>query len=405
MTSIIRRAAFTITELLVVISIIVLLMAIAVPAFSSLLGSSERSLAENQMKAALSAARDAAIQSEAGDAAAVFYYTPGGRFSVVTCVSMGRMPVQDIDQDPTAPPREVFVPVPSSEPMQMPKGWSIRGLAAEGTVFNPGTTGITQREHWYRSYFNGTGDDTVEGDTGWVFPENAMYENPAQVSVAFATLAANNARVPQVMGAGRRTFIVRFKVGTGEVDLSNRDSVLIFDPYMQASFRSAAPYSAFRSDQLRIRGTPSPNAATYVRRLLADPQLNDFSTPAAQNRSIGYSRALLGIASPDTILARPVSELALYQEKHLIAGIGSTRGANAVTGTLWENTSATPHFEIDSTTLPAGVSDQRTLSLVIRNWIEGRDSAGPGVPPVREPFDARIFTLTRYLGQTEEVKP
>ncbi|HYE61392.1 MAG TPA: prepilin-type N-terminal cleavage/methylation domain-containing protein [Phycisphaerales bacterium] len=407
MTRIIRRA-FTMTELLVVIAIVVLLMAIAVPAFSSLMSSSERSLAENQLKAALAGARDVAIQSETGDSVAAFFFTPGGRVSIVACVSVGRLPVQDVDQDPTAPPREVFVPVNTSEPFQMPRGWSVRGLAAEGTVFNPTAgTGITQRELWYRSHYGATPDNAAVGDTGWVFPENAMFNQGVAANMLTADWNALSTATPNLatnlVGPGRRTFVVRFKMGTGEVDLSNSATVLIFDPVLRSDFRATrAPYDYFRSDQLRINGVPSSSAVSYVRRVLADPFLTNYSTGGGIRRTTGFSRALLGVASPDTILARPVSELALYKEANLIAGIGG-RGPNAVTGTYWSPDGGT-HFEIDSNALPASVTSMQAVSVAVRNWIEGgrQDS---DADRERRTYDARIFTLTRYLGQTEEVEP
>src|SRR4051812_14600321 len=113
------RRAFTITEILVVISIIVLMIAIAVPAFSSLIGSSERALAENQLRAGLAAARDAAIQSETGDGAAVFFFTPGGRISIVACTAVGQIEdqVPPVGAVPTTNiTRDVFAPVPGMEP-------------------------------------------------------------------------------------------------------------------------------------------------------------------------------------------------------------------------------------------------------------------------------------------------
>ena len=60
---------FTITELLVVIVIFVLIIGIAIPAFKSMIESSERALAENQLRVGLGSARNAAIQNASADAA------------------------------------------------------------------------------------------------------------------------------------------------------------------------------------------------------------------------------------------------------------------------------------------------------------------------------------------------
>ena len=64
-------SGFTLTELMVVISIVVLLMAIALPAFTGMVRDSEKSLADNQLRVAVGAGRDAAIRSSSGDGAAV----------------------------------------------------------------------------------------------------------------------------------------------------------------------------------------------------------------------------------------------------------------------------------------------------------------------------------------------
>jgi len=389
-----RRLAFTITELLVVIAIIVLLMAIAVPTFSSMLKSSERSLAENQLKGAIAAARDAAIQSETGDGAAVFFFTPNGRISVVPCVSMGRLPIQDEDQDPTALPREVFVAVPNSQPLLLPRGWSVRGLAPVGTVFDTGVYGVTQREDWYRSYFAGPREDQARR-TEWVFPETGFYSTEAT--------QVNARDLRDASGARRRSFMVRFKRGSGELDVSNRDSALVFDPVPSTEFRTGRPYGTYRADQLRLETIVAPNAATFVRRLLANPQFAR-GTPAL-NRDLW---ALLGNRSPDTVLTRPVSELALYQEQHLVSGI-KCRGLNRFTGSLYGGDPDQTGAEIGVPWKPcidpevistAGISDATELNDRISRWIEGREDN-----TVQGPYDARIFTLTRYLGQTQEVMP
>ena len=130
------RIAFTLTELLVVISLIVLLLAIAVPAFSSMLYNNDRSLAENQFKIAMATARDQAIRSEGGDTAAVFLYQPGGKLRIVTCVSVAVLedePDSAIINIPQLPPivpgphkREIFVPISIVNPIDLPRGWTIR---------------------------------------------------------------------------------------------------------------------------------------------------------------------------------------------------------------------------------------------------------------------------------------
>lgn len=382
-----RRAAFTITELLVVIGIIVLLIAIAVPAFSNLLASSERSLAVNQLKAGLAAARDAAIQSESGDGAAVFFFTPGGRVTIVSCVVVGELS-DSISRSANGGPitREVLVPVSTSEPLQMPRGWGVRAFAAPATVHNPTATAgsFRQDELWYESYFASATPSA--GATGWVFPETSFFSD--------RTADVGSGASPS--GTRRQSFMVRFKAGSGELDMSSQNSALVFDPVPSTTFRSAPPFSNYRSDQLRLGGSaPAPNAATYVRRLLNHPLI--------PNRDL---RRLLGDLSPDTVLCRPVTELALYQETHLAAGI-KARGLNRVTASLYGSDSTAPNTmplypRIDTALWDSGApADAAALSKRIGEWIEG----GRGVTDENIAYDARIFTVQRYLGQSEEVLP
>ncbi len=129
-----KRRAFSLMELLVVIAIFVLLLAIGVPAFTAIAYNSERATSENMLRAGLGGARDAALLT-GRDTAAVFFFEPGGRTSIVTCVRAGVIN----DADPGAmigEPvwREVFVPIPTSPPVNLPKFWAVRGYASEGMI-------------------------------------------------------------------------------------------------------------------------------------------------------------------------------------------------------------------------------------------------------------------------------
>src|SRR5262245_38098701 len=81
---VLTRRAFTVTELLIVIGIIVLVIALAVPAFNVITGSKSIESANNQISAFLARARNEAIglQEIRGIA---FYPDPkqGGRYVVV----------------------------------------------------------------------------------------------------------------------------------------------------------------------------------------------------------------------------------------------------------------------------------------------------------------------------------
>lgn len=368
---------FTITELLVVIVIFVLVVGIAIPAFKSMIDSTERSLTENQLKVGLSAARDAAIQSPASDAAAVFFFQPGGRLSIVPCISVGFL--EDELDDGTGRPRsvtrEVFVPLPTANPVQLPKGWSVRAFTPPNTV-----SGLASQQvnGWYDSLADGPGDPSSIGL--WIFPESHFFHiNPNP-----GTNDENATR----RGWQRQSFMVRFKNGTGELDAGNRALALVIDPVASVKIRAGPPFSTSRLDQ-------AADLAVAVKRLLQ----SDLTETQRRGRI-----NLLGDVSIDSVLVRPVTELALYNERSLagalIESLGGT-GANRVTGTPYADPNDPAN--VDGPQVDDRVMPGRSLLEVTQaagDWIEGRlTTTGGDVIGT----DARIFTIQRYMGQVQEL--
>jgi type II secretory pathway pseudopilin PulG len=396
-----RRAtqAFTITELLVVIAIIVLLIAIAVPAFSSLMESSERNLTENQFKAAIASARDAARQSGSADAAAVIIYTlnpgGGGHITIVPCIVAGQLedvidPALSRTLSSNLVMRDVLVPIPTMQPTQLMRGWSIRGFAPPQTMYD----GNTGSEPWYEVYdsaTSGQGRARTHRDGNWLFPESAFYVPTVGTGGASA-------------GTSRQSFMIRFKAGTGQLDVGNTRTALFFDPApsgdpRSARFRSARPYADCRADQLRLQDKIAPDAATWVRRVLTRTDFGSATNPADMNRQL-----LLGDECVDTVLVRPVTELALYQEQTMAAAIGAA-SLNRFTGTIYADQAGDvpPRPIIDTTLFGAGAPSPDTVCDRVDEWIFGRYAPSAGGAPVAS--DARIFTIEPYLGQVQELVP
>ncbi|NUQ67009.1 MAG: prepilin-type N-terminal cleavage/methylation domain-containing protein [Phycisphaerales bacterium] len=359
---------FTLTELLVVISIIVLLVAIAVPAFSTILYNNERAQAENQLRVGISSARDAAIASDGGDAAAVFIFRPGDRLLIIPAVMVGTIEDQVIVNGApvggtTTRTRDVFVPVATGEPIALPRGWSIRGFAPPGAI--DAGTGIANG--WYDALLSQPTGSETRGN--WLFPESGYYDGSR----------AND-------GWKRQTFIVRFEARTGSLSVGSKNDCLIVDPVPNQAFRTAAPFSANRLDE-------ASDQVQFVKRVIspANPL-----TPAQR-------QALLGDRSLDTILARPVTEIALVDERRMAAGLkagGLNRATGSVYGVPGSGRDIPTEPRLDTDLFPA-TPDPAAISLAISQWIEGRLPDGPDFVA----SDARIFTMQRYLGQLKEVTP
>ena len=372
---------FTLTELLVVISILVVLLGISVPAFRSLIGNNERTLAEGQFRAGISVARDAAVRSIQGDSAAVFVVR-NGRVVIIPCIEVGTITdsVIGLDGQDTGltETRSVFVPFDQFEPITIPRGWSVRGYA------QPNTTGITTG--WYESL----NDLTLQGN--WVSPETDYFDRESPQS-----------------GWNRQSFFVRFEAGTGAALYVDARPAIVIDPAVletNEGFRAQAPFNdptlnwnPTKTEAEELDGRP---LATRVRRLLG----KRFGAPGQP--TLAQVREVLGDISPDTIYCRPVSELALFEERDLASGIGA-RDVNVATGNLFgdgANPRATPNQpSIDITLFTDGRDEPMALGDITA-WIEGRyrpANAGAGVEPTES--TARIFTIQRYRGQVQEIKP
>ena len=368
MNNSILRRAFTLVELLVVVSIIVIVLTLAVPAFSAMLRSSERSLAENQFRAGIAAGRDAAIQSEGGDGAAVFFFEPGGRMSIVPCVQVAtirdRLAAVDPMTGENATDRDVFVPLANSEPVQLPIGWTVRGYAQAHSF----DQGAEDPNGWYDGMM-WQGRAKVGN---WVFPENGFYDHNAGDK-----------------GRSRQTFMVRFKKATGEIESADRRTCLVIDVCPDDSFRSQPPWDEARLDR-------AENLALIVRRLAT--LVNDG------RGTLDSDSRWLGDIATDSVLTRPVTELALCEESKVAKALGF-RGLNRVTNSLYDNDTTDPQLPAKTPTLDpdliTGNLQPEDVIDMINRWIEGRLEMNGQVVE----SDARVFTFQYYAGQVEEIAP
>ncbi len=329
-----RAGAYTLMELMVVISIIVLMIAIGVPSFTSLIRSSEASLAVNKLASGLSAARDVAVAAGVGnDGAAVFFFEPGGRVSIVPCVRIGEL--DDLDNSGAVIKRDVFIPAPEMEAIQLPRGWSVRAFTPINSIDSP-----TNPNGWY------AGGDYPPDQSNWIFPETEFYNSNVQND-----------------GADRQTFIIRFDGGTGTVSVSRPNTALVV---------SVRPSRQNRNAIASLRADRATDLKRWTRRVLNDGILTD-----AQKRN------LIGDESGDTVLARPVTELCLYDEQKMAAILNLT--LDRVTESLYQDLQIPRHL--------TGVNVNE-----INERIQGLDSGGNPIDPV-----GRVFTIERFSADLQEL--
>ncbi|MFN0133093.1 MAG: hypothetical protein ACKVW3_11290, partial [Phycisphaerales bacterium] len=225
---------------------------------------------------------------------------------------------------------------------------------------------------WYEDTYLNTGPLVVRSGN-WVFPETGFFD-------------------PAVGDDGqhRQTFMVRFRGGTGAIITGDATPILVLVPGSSASFRNSPPWSEFNPSQ-------EVDQDRYVRRVLIGRRPNNPTgiLTAAQKRQ------LLGDIASDTVLAKPVTQVAVYSEKRLAAAAGYR--IDRVTGCGYVDPSKasppnSPEFVPITERFPQ-VSDQQLIDK-INQWIEGRLTAAGGQPI---DSDCRVYAVQRFLGSPIEI--
>lgn len=367
--------AFTLLEMIVVMIIIVLIMSIAVPAFSNMVYSQEEVAAEAQLESALGAARDAATRNGPGDdTAAVFTFQPGGRMTIITAVRVGVIrnpgPIRAGHPDQY----EVFAPIAGAQRVQLGANWMVRAYAPRNTL----------GYDWYPTSVPGARYRADE--PAWVFPETGFFDHSS----------ANDGRT-------RNTFMVRFAGGTGALSGMSMPPCLVVLPRPSASARSGAAIDLWR------RPDRAEDLVAWATRVLTEPISRTFTV---QDR---YD--LIGRESGDMVLAMPVQTIALYDESRLARALGTRqdRFSNTIIAVNpqeledgWAIRAA--GYTAD---LLAGAYATNVANAITR-WIEGyQDLASTNDPARADTTGARLYTISRYLGtlqslsipRDEEVNP
>ncbi len=388
--------AFTLIELIIVVTLIIVVLGIAVPAFNGMVNASERSLAENTLRVGVAVARDLAVLN-GEDSGLLFVRETNGRTRMIPVVKVGTLtdagnnPFVVGGFDPQSPnpasanaisfERDIYAPVDFASTLQLPRGWGVAGYAEPGTidrvVGNP-AGGIT--EGWYDSAPYGDDGMNITGgafdpvrDAGhWVLPESDYFEkftqSPAASPADGFTSEVSNADANRTP---RQSFMLRFESGTGLLLRGGRPA-LVLDPRPTSLGRLAASEAPRWTRANRIE-----DAVDWSNRVLTTLSL-DLSPAYVPIADESIRVTLIGNYSNDTVLAGAVSRLAIFEDRDLAAGIGAS-GLNGETNSLYDPISENGYiafdedlFSSDATSLYTGQGTvQQGIALGISRWIQG----------------------------------
>jgi prepilin-type N-terminal cleavage/methylation domain-containing protein len=386
--------AFTLIELIVVVSLLVVVLGIAVPAFNGMVNASERSLAENTLRVGVTVARDlAALNGE--ESGLLFVRDTNGRTRLIPVVKVGTLTdagnnpfvVNGFNpQDPAsvAIERDVFAPVDFASTLQMPRGWGVAGYAEAGSidrVISDPMQMIT--DGWYDSLPYGDdgmnvtpppGFDAVRDAGHWVLPETDLYEKFTQAPGASPadgfTSEVSNADANRTP---RQSFMLRFESGTGLLVRGGRPA-LVLDPRPSSLGRLLSPTPRW------TRANRMDDAVEWTNRVLETLVIDETATQYVPLRDESLRVTLIGNFSNDTVLAGTVARLAIFEDRELAAGLGAS-GLNAETNSLYAPISRDGRIQFDEElftqagldvagTVEGGIV-QQGIALGITRWIQG----------------------------------
>ncbi|MEX0877219.1 MAG: hypothetical protein WD114_07140, partial [Phycisphaerales bacterium] len=350
------------------------------------------------------------------DRAVVFVYDPAvGRTQIIPAIKVGTV------REPTTAPdgpgggggaqasargdqpyfdRDVFVPAAAGEVMTLPAYWMVRGYAAPGMLLDQDSVG-SDAATWYNSQIydgNNTGSN-IKQEAHWVFPETGFF--PADAQVNGGGLDGGFDNVDRDLPTARQSFMIRFDARTGAVS-RDTSAALFVDP-RNSSEREYGNQPTPHQQSLRI--DLAEDLEVWASGVLNSTDLNN-NLNAFGNDDLELREQLIGTASNDTILVKPVSRVALYDERRLALGIGA-RGLNSLTQTLYlpheqDEQDVEIRFDMDLFANNPDVNTEEEVLERINQWINGDTNFDDQLDFDDEP-ESRLYLIQSYTGELKEV--
>jgi len=360
------------------------------------------------------AARDLAPHGD-GDTGVAIFDEPGVGTRLVIVRQIGTLtegaPISGLNVDNpfftlTLPAntveRDVFVPIDLARSAELPGEWMLAGFAPPDFI----------DQAWYdgESYSNDgtTTPAQVQARAHWLLPESHYFDR-----TRMGAGSGSSTRPPEPALAPftpRQTFMLRFESGSGEPVRAPTDA-LILDPRPGAEGRSDFLGNVgvgTANDQRPLRVDLAENLETWARGILRRSELNGDNI--VNNIDGTIRRALLGNYSHDTVLARPVTRLALFRRLEMARGLAATRldpATDSIYAPMEEDEDEPIRFAIDPLRrvwpATANASTQQNVRESLTLWTYGYGPDTPGQLPIRaaRPTQPPDWVLTQ-IGQASD---
>ena len=197
--------------------------------------------------------------------------------------------------------------------------------------------------------------------------------------------------------------MVRFEGGTGLLKTWDLTPVLVLAVNPSTRSRQTLPWSFTGNGEQPFRVDLDPNPARFVQRVASWPTGRPPMNNA--NQALAYKQQMLGDISGDTVLAKPVGQLALCSEKKLVQGLNGARALSnmapirpdPVTGTIYADVASLPAAQREPQFI-AGIADQEIRW--VNEWVQGGYLTQTNQ---QIESDCRIYSIQRYLGTLQEI--
>ena len=379
-----RLLAFTLIELMVVVSIMVTLIAITLPSFTTMIESSNYTSAINQTTAALGNARAIAMRDNVQTAVAFLFDVRTEQYTLVILHESKFGSSGALSSLPTGPPGHVYAlglrHARNMTPIELPKGTAVFGLSfshVPDPLIDPNVTiqpAIDdQTWHWYAGEVYLNADDIPENP--WIFPRNdplLFWED----GVAIAAGQALNGPWEELLVNGASNEVVDALRHANSFMVQYNPDGSVVTAFSRGSFSQPAnAYIEFPLNPIDLESL-DPDPQPYDNPAVFDPELdpatavilNEFGIPIAINQ---------GERNPEVIL-RTITQLAIVDLSRLRRGT-SVRF---------------PWFLHPSTSLAPWPMEYDH---------DGRPDSGDEIPFDDEQLDVLVSEVSAWIDQNAEI--